>query len=137
MDVRKQTIKRKQKDNRIQAFGYTANDFVHPVDDCESLYQNICKERTSWRDKEVVEFTGDTGFELQDIIKENVSKIITISNDEINVEQTIQTKSNIYLLGNSVSIHAEVECDVFFMENIYNLVITGVRVDGNKSDGKT
>lgn len=104
---------------------------------CASLYQNICKERIPWIDKEVIEFTGDTGFELQDIIKENVSKIITISNDEINVEQTIQTKSNIYLLGNSVAIHAEVECDVFSMENIYNLVITGVRVDGNKSDGKT
>ena len=102
-----------------------------------SLYQNIFKERIPWIDKEVIEFTGDTGFELQDIIKENVSKIITISNDEINVEQTIQTKSNIYLLGNSVAIHAEVECDVFSMENIYNLVITGVRVDGNKSDGKT
>ena len=53
------------------------------------------------------------------------------------MEQTIQTKSNIYLLGNSVAIHAEVECDVFSMENIYNMVITGVRVDGNKSDGKT
>ena len=26
--------------DRIQAFGYTASDFAHPVEDCESLYQN-------------------------------------------------------------------------------------------------
>ena len=30
-----------------------------------------------------------------------------------------------------MAIHAEVECDVFSMENIYNLVITGVRVEIN------
>lgn len=117
--------------DRIQAFGYTANDFANPVEDCESLYQNICEERVLWSDKEVVEFTGDTGLALQDAINENGGKIIAISSDEINVEQTIQMKSDTYLLGDDVDIHADVEGDVFSMKDISNSAISGFRVDGN------
>lgn len=117
---------------KIELLGINKKDFLYPELKMSDIEKKIDVLNDMFNeDKEKIIFSGTTSEELQQIIDNNPNTIIELDTKQIQLHNTIYLKDNTTINGNGTEFFAEDIRYGFIAENVSNVFINNINIQGN------
>lgn len=117
-----------QRMNRLKL---ESQDFLFPELHLVEVQQRLMSSEQA-EENQQIDFYGTTGGELQNVINQNQGKTILIHSEALHLEDTIQLKSNTYIVGQGVRVISDKELDyAFYSEGCSDIHLESMEVKGD------
>lgn len=121
---------------KMELLGLEQSAFLYPELNLEKVERAVeAMDADVWERMGEMDFEGMTSGELQQMIDANEDCIINICSEQIAVLDTIRLKSNLVIRGNGVEFACSGIEHVFDAEDVSNVCMDNIMIDGNADYG--